>query len=247
MLDYYQEIQSYLEEIINTETKHIHQAAAAVAEQIARDRSFFVYGPGGHSNLAAQEVFFRAGGLMHANAILDEGTLLSGGALRSMAMERTPGYGKIVMDHYQVGEGDLLVLVNAYGINTATIESALEAKERGTKVIGISSIEHAESTPADHPARHPSKKNLHDIVDIHVDSKVKVGDAVLSIDGIEQKVGAISTFVNAFIMNSLTMEATRLLQAQGIEPPIWKSGNASGGDEWNQQFLGRFQGEMKHL
>ncbi|WP_066191440.1 sugar isomerase domain-containing protein [Gracilibacillus timonensis] len=247
MLDYYKEIQTYLEAIIQTEEEHIQEAAEAVAQHIEKDRTFFVYGPGGHSNLASQEVFFRAGGLMHANAILDEGTLLSSGALRSMAIERTPGYGKIVMDNYQIGDGDLLILVNAYGINTTVIESAIEAKQRGAKVIGISSVEHAKDTPATHPARHPSKKNLHDIVDIHVDSKVQVGDAVISIEGVEQKVGAVSTFVNAFIMNSITMQTTKLLNAQEVEPPIWKSGNATGGDEWNQQFLGRFQGKMKHL
>ena len=61
-----------------------------MAKQISEDRLVHVFGPGGHSNLATQELFFRAGGLMHMNAILDEGTLLSNGALRSMAIERTP-------------------------------------------------------------------------------------------------------------------------------------------------------------
>ena len=54
-------------------------AARRMAKQIASDRLIHIYGPGGHSNLASQELFFRAGGLMHINAILDEGTLLSNG------------------------------------------------------------------------------------------------------------------------------------------------------------------------
>ena len=66
-------------------------AARRMAGQIASDRLIHIFGPGGHSNLASQELFFRAGGLMHINAILDEVTLLSNGALRSMAIERTPG------------------------------------------------------------------------------------------------------------------------------------------------------------
>ena len=85
-------------------------AARRMAEQIASDRLIHIYGPGGHSNLASQELFFRAGGLMHINAILDEGTLLSNGALRSMAIERTPGYGKVVINNQGLGEGDLLIL-----------------------------------------------------------------------------------------------------------------------------------------
>ena len=64
---------------------------------------------------------------MHVAAILDEGTLLSNGALRSMAIERTPGYGRIVIADRELGDGDLLILVNAYGINAALIDAALEA------------------------------------------------------------------------------------------------------------------------
>src|SRR5690606_493047 len=102
-------------------------------------------------NLAAQEVFFRAGGLMHISAILDEGTLLSNGALRSMAIERTPGYGRVVIADQNLGPGNLLILVNAYGINAALIDAALEAKRRGVFLIGVSSRRHAEATAPEHP------------------------------------------------------------------------------------------------
>ncbi|MFB4167310.1 sugar isomerase domain-containing protein [Virgibacillus sp. JSM 102003] len=246
-LKYYEEINNFLKEIVKTEKEKIIDAAQIVAEQIKQDRIFYVFGPGGHSNLASQEIFFRAGGLMHASAILDEGTLLSNGALRSMAIERTPGYGRIVIDDNHLQTGDLLIVVNAYGINAATIDAVLEAKERGVKTIGVSSVEHAENTPIDHPARHPSKHNLHDITDVSIDSKIKVGDAVLEIQGQEQKVGAMSTFVNAFILNSICIEATNQLAKENIQPPIWKSGNATGGDEWNARFIDQFKGKIKKL
>ncbi|HUH76250.1 MAG TPA: SIS domain-containing protein, partial [Devosia sp.] len=114
--------------ILVEERASLDRAATRVADQVAADRLVHVYGPGGHSNLAAQEIFFRAGGLMHISAILDEGTLLSNGALRSMAIERTPGYGKVVIADQTLGKGDLLILVNAYGINAALIDAALEAR-----------------------------------------------------------------------------------------------------------------------
>jgi uncharacterized phosphosugar-binding protein len=246
-LNYYENVKSYLEQIILTESDSINKAAKIVADQIKEDKVVYVYGPGGHSNLASQELFFRAGGLMHISAILDEGTLLSGGALRSMAIERIPGYGKIVIEDYGLKSGDLLIIVNAYGINAATIDAALEAKRLGVKTIGVSSFKHATSTPKEHPARHPSKENLHDLVDLAIDSKVDVGDAVIKIDSLEQKVGAISTFVNSYILNSISMEAIGLLVEQGIHPPIWQSGNSTGGDEWNQQFISRFKHKIKKL
>lgn len=244
---YLETITTLLGRIASEESDNLDAAARLVADQVADDRLVHVYGPGGHSNLGTQEVFFRAGGLMHISAILDEGTLLSSGALRSMAVERLPGYGRIVMDTQQLGDGDLLVLVNAYGINSALIDAALTAKERGVTTIGVSSREHADRTTADHPARHPSGKNLHDLVDVAIDCKVPIGDAVVAIDGAAEKTGAVSTFANAFALNSMVIRAIALLAERGIDPPMWRSGNAPGGDEANARFLDRFQGKVPWL
>lgn len=244
---YYRDVTALMERIRTGEAEHMRAAADLIAEQVAQDRLVTIWGPGGHSNLAAMEVFFRAGGLMHFNAILDEGTLLSDGALRSMQMERLPGYGSTIIGTYDIGPEDLVVVVNAYGINSACIDAALESKRRGATVIGVSSVQHAENTPEDHVARHPSKQNLHDVVDCHVDTRVPVGDAVVSIEGITQNIGAVSTFANAFTLQSIVILAVEKLAGRGIEPPIWKSGNASGGDAWNNQFMDRFKGKIRYL
>lgn len=244
---YFAAVSAHLERIHAEELGAIDAAARVVADQVAADRLVHVYGPGGHSNLAAQEVFFRAGGLMHMAAILDEGTLLNNGALRSMAMERTPGYGRIVIDDAGLGEGDLLILVNAYGINAALIDAALIARERGVRLIGVSSVEHANATAPDHPARHPSSANLHDLVDVHVDSKVPVGDALVELEGVGERTGAVSSFANALCMQSIVVEATAMLAERGIEVPVWRSGNAPGGDEANARFLHRFRGRVRAL
>ena len=140
---YYDEILKIINEIRATERENILKAARMIADQVKQDKLVYVFGPGGHSNLAAMEVFFRAGGLMHISAILNQETMLSSGALKSMQTERLPGYGKIVVEDYGIGEGDLLWIVNAYGINSATIDAALTAPR--------SSASAATSTPK--PAR----------------------------------------------------------------------------------------------
>lgn len=244
---YLERICKFLQRLHDQESSSIQAAAEMLVEQIKRNRIIYAYGPGGHSNLASQEVFFRAGGLMHVSAMLDEGTLLSGGALRSMAVERTPGYSKIVLDDYGLQEGDLLIIINAYGINSATIDAALEARRRGIKTIGVTSVSHASQTSKDHVARHPSKGNLHDLVDVVVDSNVPVGDAVVEIDGLEQRVAAISTFANAYLLNSIVAETVQILVEEGLTPPIWTSGNAPGGDGANSQHISAFKGRIKNL
>ena len=67
---YRKEVFGIIDEIYNTEEKNILKAARMVADHVKKDKIVYVFGPGGHSNLAAMEVFFRAGGLMHINAIL---------------------------------------------------------------------------------------------------------------------------------------------------------------------------------
>ena len=230
---YRKEVFGIIDEIYDTEVK--------------KDKIVYVFGPGGHSNLAAMEVFFRAGGLMHINAILNQETMLSNGALKSMATERLPGYGKIVIEDNGIGEGDLLIVVNAYGINSATIDACLTAQSRGAKVIGVSSHIHANSCPKDHPARHPSKKNLHEIADCSVDCKIKLGDATIELPGFEQKIGALSTYANAFVMNGIIIEAINMLVNEGVNPPVWRSGNCPGGDEWNNRFIAKFRKSIRSL
>jgi uncharacterized phosphosugar-binding protein len=83
---------------------------------------------------------------------------------------------------------------------------------------------------ANHPARHSTGKNLYELVDILVDSKVEIGDATVEIDGLEQRVAAME-----------------LLIQEGVTPPIWMSGNAPGGDEANARFIERFKGRIKKL
>ena len=83
---------------ISEESVVIKKAAKVVAESIAREELVHVIGPGGHSNMAAEEVLWRAGGLAPINAILDAGTNLIHGAKRSNIIERTPGYATKVLD-----------------------------------------------------------------------------------------------------------------------------------------------------
>jgi uncharacterized phosphosugar-binding protein len=244
---YFDAVTALMARIRDEEKVSLDRAADRLADQIAADRLVHIYGPGGHSNLATQEVFFRAGGLMHISAILDGGTLLSNGALRSMAIERLPGYGKIVIADQRLGETDLLILVNAYGIIAALIDAAIEARRRGVFTIGVSSREHAANSAPEHPARHPSKQNLHDIVDIAIDTKVPIGDALVRVPGLADPIAAVSTFTNAYALNCLVIRTVAKLVERGIEPPVWRSGNAPGGDEANARFIARFEGRVRAL
>ena len=85
------------------------------------------------------------------------------------------------------------------------------------------------------------------IADVTLDREVEVGDAVIEIPEFEQKVAAMSTFTNAFLLNCMVAEAVNICVKKGIKPPVWMSGNATGGDEWNNQFIDNFKGKISAL
>ena len=89
------------------------------------------------------------------------------------------------------------------------------------------------------------RQNLYKACDYYIDTKVPVGDAVIEIPGIDQKMGAVSTLCNAYTLNCLMMMAAQILGERGVEVPLWKSGNCPGGDDWNNQFIARFKGKVR--
>jgi uncharacterized phosphosugar-binding protein len=245
--NYLQSVIAALTRIQQDEQEVMDKAGQVLAEAVAKDRLINVIGPGGHSNMAVEEVFWRAGGLASVNALLDAGTNLIHGAKRSNRVERTPGYASTVLDIYGIENEDVLVIVNAYGINAMTIDCALECEKRGVTSIAITSTSFADSVPKDAPSRHPSGKNLYDIADIFINNHLPLGDAVVSIEGMEQKMGPLSTFVNSFAINLLMMSTAQKLLAMGIQPPIWTSANMPDGDKLNQQYEEAYFPRIKHL
>lgn len=247
LLNYAKYVQDVVEQIAG-EAEAIGRAAELVADAIERDELVHVIGPGGHSNMAVEEVLWRAGGLAPINAILDPGTNVIHGAKRSNIIERCPGYGIRVLDAYGINRpGEVLIIVNAYGINSMTIDVAVEAKKRGLKTIAITSDSFAKIAPQGAPSRHPSGKNLYENVDIYINNHLPVGDACISIEGMEQKMGPMSTFCNCFAIDCLMMKAAEKLIAKGITPPVWMSANMPGGDEANKALEEKYFLRVKHL
>ncbi len=236
-------------EKIAGEEQNIQKAADIMARSLIKDKLIHVIGTGGHSNMGAEEMFWRAGGLIPINAILDAGINLIHGARRTTTIERTPGYGVKVMDAYNIGQtaDEVIVIINACGINTMTIDVAMEAKKRKMKTIGITSTTFATQVPDGHPSRHPSNKNLHELVDVFINNYQPIGDAVIELEGADQKVGPVSTICNTFAIQLLVIETVKKVLELGGKPPIWKSANMPGGDETNKEYFEKYSKRIKHL
>ncbi len=244
---YYENIVVLLRRIYEEERSSIERAADILAKAIKEDRIIHVFGSGGHSHMAMEELFYRAGGLVPINPIFEPGIMLHHGAIKSTIIERIPEYCSRILDYYDVKEGDPIIIATAYGINSCTIDAALEAKKRGAIVIAVTSPEFSKSIPLDHPARHPSKKNLFEVADIVIDCKMPFGDAIVEIEGFPQKVAPSSTILVAFTLNMLIAKTIEKLVKEGVEPPVWMSANIPGGDEYNRRWIQKYKYRIKSL
>ncbi|HSB71201.1 MAG TPA: SIS domain-containing protein [Candidatus Methylomirabilis sp.] len=244
---YHAAVTAMLQKIVETQREPIDRAARRCADAIAEDRYLYVIGTGGHSYIAGEEMFWRAGGLVPVYPILDPGLSLSHGAWRSNLVERTPGYVIPILKYHGVGKGDVLIICNAYGINAATIDAALEAKRLGATAIGVTSTQFATRVPADHPSRHPNRQNLHEVADIFLNTWLPYGDAVVDVPGCAQRVSPCSSLGTAFVLNCLVATTVEELVRRGITPPVWMSANLPGGDEANRQHMEKHLRRVKFL
>lgn len=245
---YKQTVITILDKITDDKTnqKNIEHAASMIADATIRDELIYVIGSGGHSNMMAEECMCRSGVLANLNPMLDA-TNLYNGTVKSRILQRNPAYAAGVLDQYYIPVGSILIIINAYGINALTIELAEEAKRRGIRTIGISSSDHFNNTPLNHPGRHPSNKTLFDVVDIALDSYMPHGDAVVEIENVEQRIGPVSTITSTFILQSLLMRSVELIAERHGTPDIWRSINLPGGDDYNVRLFKKYGNRVKYL
>ncbi len=236
-----------LNRVENEQADQIRAAARLMFEAIRDDRLISVYGGGGHTTLPVGEMFFRSGGLCNINPVMETALSVFNQSLKYLEMERAENFGRAVMRYYDLQKGDLLIIFHNIGINAATIDAALEAKERGVKIIAVSSSYWQEGTPADFRLRHSSRKNLFDLADICIDDFNPMGDTAVKFDDFDTPIAPISNIVDFYIAHRLEIETVRLCLDNGVVPPVWKSANVEGGDEFNRKNIEKYKPRVKML
>lgn len=76
---------------------------------------------------------------------------------------------------------------------------------------------------------------------------MEYGDALVDVEGIPTRIGAYSTFGNAFICNCVMIRACEMLVEEGVEPPVIRSINTEGGLEANQRLYAKYRPRIKWL
>ena len=118
--------------------------------------------------MLAEELFYRAGGLVRVRPILFEGLMLHAGAELSTALERLPGLAAALLEQHPIAPGDVLIVASNSGGN-AVVARARRASPaaRGDRRSSRSS---AAPTPRAAAARAAGAANLHDVADVVIDN-----------------------------------------------------------------------------
>lgn len=229
-------LRDHFEKALTTQTDAIQQAANLIKESVKNGGRFYVFGSG-HSHMIAEEIYNRAGGLALVKAILEPGLMLHEEPNKSTYLERLNGYAEVLLKIKGVTAKDTLMIISNSGRNPVIVELALKAQEMGVKVIAMTSIAHSSQTSS----RHESGKRLFEAADVVLDNAAEFGDAAFYIEGLETPTGPTSDFTGIALAQTLIVATLEALVREGITPPVFRSSNVDGADEYNDMLFEKYQ------
>lgn len=231
---YYENIRQILDDVAFTQAPAIEDAATRLARSLAAGGVCHVFGSG-HSAMIAREVVGRAGGLVPVNEIHDP--------TRGFA-ERVEGYGAALFNAYTrkygFEPGEVLLVISNSGINPVPVELALLAREAGGVVVCITNLAQSRASKS----KHSSGKRLFEVSDVVLDNRCPPGDAAVPVESLGLSVGATSTFAGALIVNLLMLATIEKMIEAGHKPPVLRSQNLPGADEWNDHIREKYSARV---
>ncbi len=246
--DYLGELLERMQQLRKDEQQSLDKASQICTKAIAEGGLVHLFGTG-HGSMPAMEAFPRTGSFVGWHPIVIEalGPHLRVGGEGSVHQFRylqgAEGYGKAILDSYPIHQGDAFVISSHSGVNRVVMEVALEVKEAGYPLIAITSREHSgTATP-----RHSSGKRLSDVADVVLDNHAPFGDAVLALEGLDQRVAAVSTSLSMALVGALVAATAEGLLGRGVEPLVLGHIDRAGNripDEMRRDYVQAFQDRL---
>lgn len=241
-LEYIKANQQIIEKIATEGAENIEKTARLFSDALMNNRKIFLFGTG-HSHMLSEELFYRAGGLVKIQPILDPPLMLHISASESTVAERVEGVAQNLFNEYGIKENDVIVIISNSGRNGVIVDMALLCKEKGVRTVALTNLQHTYSGLS----RHKSGKRLCEIADVVLDNFGCIGDACVEVQSVEGKICPTSTVSGALILNAVVAEAVSICAEKGFVPEHFASSNIDGGDEINNKFVEKYKEEIKHL
>jgi uncharacterized phosphosugar-binding protein len=216
-----------MDEIESTQTDNIRRAAELMAASIEAERWVHTFGCG-HATIPVEEMYPRIGGFVGFHPMVELPltffTRITGemGIHQFLFLERAQGYGDAIMKSYTVDARDTMWIFSHTGINNVNIDVALRAKEHGLKLVVTGSASQVGTT------RHPSGKNLFELADVVIDTRVPAGDSSVPLRNHVDNVGPVSTMAFVTVVWMTITTVAEILADRGVKLFIHPSHNVPG-------------------
>jgi uncharacterized phosphosugar-binding protein len=216
-------------ERIRSQSEAIERAAIHCADSIAGDGVVHVFGAG-HSRMMAEEAYPRIGAVAGFRAVVELAVTFfhdvvgPNGLEQALFLERVPGYGKVIFDGISARPGDSTIVFSSSGVEVIIMDYVDAAKVAGITVIGVTSFEYS----AQASAERGGARRLADVADVAIDNGVPVGDALVSVPGIDERVSASASILNLAVMHEITSGTAAELVQRGKPPVVFASPHLAG-------------------
>ena len=237
-----------LERVATTQAEAIETASGWAAEAIAADGLVHLFGTG-HSRIPVEEMFPRYGSYPGFNPIVELSMTFhtqvvgANGQRQAMFIERMPGLAEVILSNFSFGPKDVMIVFSAGGTTAVPVEMARGARQRGLRVIAVTSVEQSMASDVD-PA---AGSRLLDEADLVIDLCTPHADAMVGIPGLDTPVGPGSTVSAVAIVNSIKVRTAELLTEQGAMPPVLTRASVVGAERSRVLFDEAYQEHARRI
>jgi uncharacterized phosphosugar-binding protein len=216
---------------VEAQTEQIQQAARWFADTILAGRMVHVFGSG-HSRIMVEEMWPRYGSFPGFNPIVELSLTFhnlvvgANGQRQAMFLENVPGLADRILRNYALSEQDSALIISSSGCNVVPIEMAELFQKQRVRVVALITKEHAEQSTS----KRADGKKLTNFADLILDTGAPVGDAMITVPGLDTPVSPGSTIGGATIVNCIKAEVARLLTEAGRPPKVLSAGVVVGAE-----------------
>lgn len=234
--------------VVERQSAAIQQAADWFAATILAGRMVHLFGSG-HSRILVEEMWPRYGSFPGFNPIVELSlsfhNLVVGanGQRQAMFLENVPGLAERILRNFATSPQDTALVVSSSGCNVVPIEMASGFRQRGVKVVAIVSRRHSDASRS----QHASGRKLQDVADLVLDTGAPVGDAMVSIEGLDAPVSPGSTVGGCLLVNSIKAEVAERLTRAGHPPKVLAAGAVLGAEAATARFEAAYDEHARRL
>lgn len=227
-LDYIRHCRRILD-AVERQAGEIARAADWLSATIVKGRMVHVFGSG-HSRIMVEEMWPRYGSFPGFNPIVELSNSFhnlvvgANGQRQAMFLENVSGLAERILRNFAITTDDSALVISSSGCNVVSIEMAEGFKARGVRVVSIISMAHSMASTS----KRADGVKLSDVSDLVLDTGAPVGDAMVTIEGLDTPVAPGSTIGGCALVNALKSEIAERLTAAGSPPLVLTAAAVAG-------------------